>query len=206
VKDAASPLPVDAGVSTVASMPRPSRLQLAGGVYHVNARAAQGGMLFPGALQRDVFEDVLMIAFARAGWICHAYCLLGTHYHFVIETPEANLGVGMKRLNWLYAWRFNRMFGMNGHVFASRYWSCLIETDEHALSVIRYLALNPVKAGLCTSPLAWPWSSYAATVGVRDCPEFLSTDWALRLFGDRRELARKAMRRFVEVEELAPAA
>ncbi len=110
----------------------------------------------------------------------------------------------MKRLNWLYAWRFNRLFGFKGHAFESRYWSKPVETPEQFVTTIRYLALNPVRAGLCGSPLAWPWSSYAATVGLAEQPVFLTLDRVLREFDPEPEQARAAIRRFVE--ELAVAA
>lgn len=157
-------------------------------------------------LDRNVCEDVLMIAIARAGWVCHVYCLLGTHYHLLIETPEPNIGAGMKRLNWLYSWRFNKRHGTRGHAYESRYWCELIETDAQALNTIKYIALNPVEAGLCSSPGAWPWSSYAATLGEADCPEFLTTSWVLSLFDKNPVVARRQLRSFVEGAELATAA
>jgi REP element-mobilizing transposase RayT len=163
-------------------------------------------MLFLDALDREVFLDVLMIAIARAGWICHSYCILGTHYHLLIETPEPNIGAGMKRLNWLYAWRFNKRHASRGHAFESRYGAKVILSTAHALNTIRYIALNPVEAGLCSSPIAWPWSSYPATLGEADVPEFLTTDWVLRLFDERPAVARKELRNFVERPELAAAA
>jgi putative transposase len=75
-----------------------------------------------------------MIAIARVGWVCHSYCLLGTHYHLLIEALEANIGAGMKRLNWLYAWRFNKRHGTRGHAYESRYWCKLIESEEQAMN------------------------------------------------------------------------
>jgi REP-associated tyrosine transposase len=112
----------------------------------------------------------------------------------------------MKRLNWLYAWRFNRRHGTRGHAYESRYWCELIESEAQALSTIRYIALNPVEAALCASPGAWPWSSYAATLGEADCPEFVTTSWVVSLFGDDPVVARSELRSFVEGAELATAA
>ena len=175
-------------------------MQTAELLYHVTSRAARASFLFPTALERELFEQVLMIALPRAEVECHAYCLLGTHYHLLLRPTQPNLGSAMKRLNWLYAWRFNKLFGFKGHVFESRYWSKPVETPEQFITAVRYLALNPVRAGLCDSPIAWPWSSYAATVGLSDQPEYLSTDRVLRQFDPDPQRARAAIRRFVEAD------
>jgi REP element-mobilizing transposase RayT len=173
-------------------------VQEPGVLYHVNARAARASFLFPNASERDLFEQVLMIALPRAGVECHSYCILGTHYHLLLRPTKPNLGEAMKRLNWLYAWRFNRLFGFKGHCFESRYWSKPIRTSEQLITAIRYLALNPVRAGLCESPLAWPWSSYPALVGLGPVPEFLTVELVLREFGPTPSEARAAIRRLVE--------
>jgi putative transposase len=184
--------------TTVATLARALRIQQAELLYHVTSRAARASFLFPTALEREIFEEVLMIALPRAEMECHAYCVMGTHYHLLLWTTRANLGSAMKRLNWLYAWRFNRLFGFKGHAFESRYWSKPVETPEQLVTTIRYLALNPVRAGLCGSPLAWPWSSYAATVGLADQPVFLTVERVLREFDPQPQRARAAIRRFVE--------
>ena len=131
-------------------------------------------MLFLDSIDRLCFEDVLTTAVPRAGFELLSYCLMGTHYHLLIQTPEANIGAGMKRLNWLYAWRFNRRHGGKGHAFESRYGAKLIADESHLLSTVRYIVRNPVRAGLTPTPLGWRWSSYGPTIGARPCPPFLS--------------------------------
>ena len=64
--------------------------------------------------------------------------------------------------------------------------------------MIRYIALNPVRAGLCRAPEDWPWSSYAATLGYAANPQFLESDWLLTLFGSNRGRALDRLRAFVE--------
>ena len=87
------------------------------------------------------------------------------HFHLLVETPEPNLSRGMQRLNSAYAGYFNERFGLVGHLFQQRFGSRLIETDEYFGEAMRYIAFNPVRAGLCSRPSDWPWSSF---FGVRD--------------------------------------
>jgi hypothetical protein len=103
----------------------------------------------------------------------------------------------MHRLNGHYAQGFNRRHAGVGHVFESRYWSVLVERDAHLLELSRYLPRNPVRAGICNVPEAWPWSSCGATLGVAPRPPFLTVEWLLAHFGSDVDQARKRFREFV---------
>ena len=187
-------------------MARKLRPHVEDGIYHVTSRAARGGSLFVDHVDRLCFEDILATAVPRAGFELLAYCLMGTHYHLLVRTPDANIGMGMKRLNWLYAWRFNRRHSGKGHAFESRYGSSLIADERHLLATVRYIAQNPVRAGLTPSPLGWRWSSYGSTIGARPCPPFLMVAPVLAMFHDETWRARSALREFVEQPELVIAA
>ncbi len=117
------------------------------------------------------------------GWSCFAYCLMPNHYHLLIETREANLSVGMHALNATYARMFNAAQGRVGHVFQQRFHAEGIHADEHLLETMRYIALNPVRAGLAETAGAWRWSSHRAMAGACAPPRWLVRDRALRLFG-----------------------
>jgi putative transposase len=123
---------------------------------------------------------------------------MGNHYHLLVETPRANLSAGMRQLNGLYARRFNGRHSRCGHVFQARYRSILIQKESHLLAVVRYVALNPVRAGLCRHPAQYRWSSYAATAGLASSPSFLADDWILSQFGTARPLAQARYRAYVE--------
>jgi hypothetical protein len=103
----------------------------------------------------------------------------------------------MGRLNMAYAQGFNRRHERAGHLFQGRYKAILVERDSHLLELCRYLVLNPVRAGLVDSPMAWPWSSYRATASTREAPDWLTTRWVLRHFDAEGTRARRAYRRFV---------
>jgi putative transposase len=77
-----------------------------------------------------------------------------------------------------------------------------IVTNEHLLEAHRYVALNPVRAGLCRRPESWRWGSFRALAGLEARPTFLDMDGVLSLFANRRELAQPAFRQFVEAGDL----
>lgn len=135
----------------------------------------------------------------RLAWRVHLYCLMTTHWHMAVTTVEPNIAAGAHILNGLYARTFNKRHRRSGHLFGARYRSPLIETERHAIRVCSYIPVNPVAAGLCDAPESWPWSSYAATIGLRKPVWFLDDDWALNHFDDRhRNVARRRYRAYVE--------
>jgi putative transposase len=179
-------------------MPRPPRIEVPNGIYHVTANAIDGAQIFRDDADRRRWLQLLGAVADAWIWDCFAYCLLSTHYHLVLRIKEPTLARGMQYLNARHAESFNRRHEKQGHVFGARYHSTLVETDGHALELCRYVVLNPVRAGLCTSPELWPWSSYAATIGLTPTPAWLRTDWTLGLFADDPLMARRRFRAFVE--------
>ena len=143
-------------------MPRSARIEGADLVHHVTARGNAGAEIFFGRPDYEVFLRRLAEVIGERDWICLAYCLLPNHYHLLLETPRANLGAGMQRLNTAHAVAFAQAHGLAGHVFQGRFHSRPIHDDRHLREAVRYIALNPVRAGLCRSPQGWQWSSYAS--------------------------------------------
>lgn len=178
-------------------MARPLRIEFAGAIYHVTARGNAQAAIFLDDEDRDRFLTVLSEAVKRYEWICHAYCLMGNHHHLVIETPRPSLAAGMRQLNGVHAQRFNQRHGRVGHVFGGRFKAVLVERDAHLMELAAYVVCNPVRAGLCTSPAEWKYSSYRATAGLATVPGFLSVDWLLSQFGDERRAAQARYRAFV---------
>jgi len=179
---------------------RPLRVVFAGAVYHLISRGNNRGRVFHGKADYEAFFAVLEQTVDRFGWLCHSYCLMGNHYHLLMETPLPNLPSGMRQLNGVFTQRYNKRRGRVGHLFQARYTSILVERDSHLLTLVRYVAWNPVRAGLCSEPAAWRWSSYPALLGLTPAPAFLTSDWILSQFGDERQAARGRLRCFVEDE------
>jgi putative transposase len=184
-------------------VPRAPRVQLPGAAYHVTSRGVRRQAIFRDDDDRLSFLGVLGAVVRRHEWSCLAFCLMTTHYHLLIRTPTADLAAGMQRLNGNFAQGFNRKHGETGHLFERRYHSIPIERDGHLVELCRYIALNPVRAGLCSRAEGWRWSSYRAVVGLASPPDFLAPDWALLYFGSDRTRARERFRAFVEDAEPA---
>jgi putative transposase len=178
-------------------MARPLRLALPGGVYHIISRGNDRQIVFPADRDRELFLDVLAHTVERYGWLCHTYCLMGNHYHLLLETPRPNLSLGMRQLNGLYARRFNVRQGRCGHLFQARFRSILVEKESHLLTTSRYIVLNPVRAGLCAGPDEWRWSSYHALAGTGPREPFVFTGFILGHFAKTRRAAQAAYRAFV---------
>jgi hypothetical protein len=86
------------------------------------------------------------------------------HWHLVVEIAEKTLADGMQRLAGEHAQRFNRRHEVDGHLFQGRYWAKMVRSDTQFAQLLRYVALNPVAAGLCADPSEWRWSSHRATL------------------------------------------
>lgn len=142
------------------TMARPLRLQIAGGIYHVTSRGNRRQSICYDDHDRRCFLSMQDRVVARCGWRLHAYCLMDNHFHLLIETPKPNLSVGMQRLKCEYAAYFNARHALEGHLFQQRFGSRVIESEEYFSDALRYIALNPVRAGLCGHPSEWPWSSF----------------------------------------------
>lgn len=178
-------------------MTRPLRIEFPGALYHLTARGNGRAAIFLDDFDRDVFLCVLGDVVERHNWICHAYCLMGNHYHLLIETPDGNLSAGMRQLNGVYTQRLNRRHGRVGHVFQGRFKSIIVEKGSHVLELCRYIVLNPVRAGIAERLMDYPWSSFKFTAGCGNGPAFLFTDWVLSQFGHTRKEAQERYREFV---------
>jgi REP element-mobilizing transposase RayT len=162
---------------------RAARILSSDHLYHLTARGVSRRSIFHTDNDcRQFLRTLAETVFDRA-WRCHAYCLMGNHYHLLLDTPKADLPEGMRDLNSAYATRFNTVHESDGHVFQGRYDARIIRRQEHALQVARYIPLNPVRAKLCDGPERWIWSSYRATAGLAPAPAFLTTNVTLGWFG-----------------------
>lgn len=179
-------------------MARPLRIEYSGAVYHITSRGNARKKIYSDDQDRENFLGVLETVVKRYNWLCHAYCLMDNHYHFLIETPDANLSIGMRQLNGVYTQFYNRRHRRPGHIFQGRYKAILVDKDNYLLELCRYVVLNPVRAKLVELPEHWKWSSYAATAGLKKVPEYLSVDWILGVFGTERRTAQRHYREFVK--------
>jgi putative transposase len=181
----------------VEGMARPLRIEYPGAVYHVTTRGNARGEIFSSDDDRHKFLAILAETGERYNWLCHAYCLMDNHYHLVVETPDPNLSLGMRQLNGVYTQAFNRARNWLGHLFQGRYKAIVVEKESYLLELCRYVVLNPVRAGMVSSPEQWPWSSYAATAYPTEVPPFLTVAWLLAQFAGDIPTARQRYRQYV---------
>lgn len=178
-------------------MARPLRIEYPGAVYHITSRGNEKKAIFEDDNDREEFLKTLVHVNKRYNWLCHAYCLMDNHYHLLIETPNGNLSIGMRQLNGMYTQTINKRHLRTGHLLQGRYKAILIQKDNHLLEVCRYVALNPVRAGMVENPGDWRWSSYLATAGKETPHACLTVDWILCQFDNIRSKAEKEYKQFV---------
>jgi putative transposase len=152
-------------------MARKLRVQYPGAIYHVINRGDRREDIFGDDGDRVRFLETLTAACQKTGWQIHAYCLMSNHFHFVVETPQANLVSGMKWLLATYTMRYNRRHKEFGHLFSGRYKALPVEGSGNGYlkTVGDYVHLNPVRVGLLgpEQPLSdFPWSSYPHYLAV----------------------------------------
>ena len=146
-------------------MGRKLRVQYPGAIYHVMNRGDRREPIFHDDADRQRFLATLAEACAKTGWQIHAWCLMGNHFHLVVETPQANLVAGMKWFLGTYTGRFNRRHKLFGHLFSGRYKALVVDgsANGYLKTVCDYVHLNPARARLITAgqPLrAFVWSSF----------------------------------------------
>ncbi len=178
-------------------MARSLRVEFPGAVYHVTSRGNARKSIYLSDVDRYDFLDILQRVVQRHHWLCHSYCLMDNHYHFLFETPVANLSKGMQQLNGVYTQSFNRRHQRVGHLFQGRYKAQLVEHGSYLLEAARYIVLNPVRAKMVRSPADYKWSSYRSTAGLRQAESFLSTAWILGQFALNNHTARHLYQVFV---------
>jgi putative transposase len=179
------------------SMARPLRIEYPGAVYHITSRGNARMVIFEDNYDRTVFLHILEEVIKRYNWICHAYCLMDNHYHFLLETVDPTLSIGMRYLNGVYTQRYNRRHHRVGHIFQGRFKSILVDRDSYLLELCRYVVLNPVRAGSTKRASLYRWSSYKPTAGLSKPPSFLTVDWILPQFGKNRKQAQQEYRQFI---------
>ena len=150
-------------------MARKLRIEYPGALYHVMNRGDRREPIFKDDFDHRRFLATLGETCTKTGWQVHAYCLMGNHFHLVVETPQANLVAGMKWFLGTYTGRFNRRHKLFGHLFSGRYKSLIVDGsgDGYLRTVCDYVHLNPVRAKLLKPKQSlrdFPWSS---------CGEFL---------------------------------
>ena len=139
-------------------MARIARKRLPPGVWHVTTKGTGGTRIFADNEDRATFLRLLRIVERRFGLRIHAWCLMSTHLHLLIETSPRQISAGMHWLLGVYAQAFNRRHSRKGHLYEERFRAWVVRDEDHLSNAIRYVLDNPVRAGICARIEDWPWS------------------------------------------------
>lgn len=177
-------------------MVRPLRLHVPGGFYHVTLRGNHRQAIFFTASDHDLLDRVVAQVIARFGARVHAYCWMTNHLHLLVQVSETPLGRVILRIASAYARTVQARLATTGHLFERRYHAVLVDADNYLLTLLRYIHLNPVQAGLVSDPALYAWSSHRAYLGLGTC-DWVTTHFALNLLAAQPVAALARYREFM---------
>jgi putative transposase len=180
-------------------MPRPLRIHLPGGFYHVTLRGNHREAIFTDDSDRSLLNTILQSAMEKHDVRVHAYCWMTNHLHLMVQIGADPLANFMRRVASGYARAFQSDRLTTGHLFEKRYHAVLVEADAYLLELVRYIHMNPVRANMVPHVGEYRWSSHHAYSGVK-VDAWVTTDFALRMFSAERSRAISAYRRFVDLD------
>jgi len=180
-------------------MARPPRIHLHGGLYHVVLRGNDGQSIFLENCDRLHFLNLLEEGVARFGHRIHGFCLMDSHVHLAVQVANTPLSQIIQNVSFRHIRRFNLRHRRCGHLFHGRYRAILMEDSVYFLDLIRYIHLNPVRAGLVHRSGQYRWSSYRAYLGEETLP-WLSCNHLLGLLCANRHAATQAFEAYVAQE------
>lgn len=177
-------------------MSRPLRIEYPGAWYHVMNRGRRSEAIFSNHKDYEMFIALLQDATELWGVKVSAYCLMGNHYHILLQTPLGNLSRFMRHLNGVYTQRYNSTHGYDGQLFRGRFKSILVEEDNYLLEIVRYIHKNPLRAGMVSQLEDYRWFSHPDYLASRQEGEWLYTDVILNMLSEKTDI-RQAYLKFM---------
>jgi putative transposase len=181
-------------------MPRGSRIDAANAVHHIMVRGIERRKIFDGDTDLDHFLHRLGELLQDTGTTCFAWSLMPNHFHLLLRTSSIPISTVMRRLLTRYAIWYNRSHLRHGHLFQNRFKSILCQEDAYLLELVRYIHLNPLRAGLVKGLDEldnYPYSGHSTLLGRLKRP-WQDTEEVLMLLGKGLVSARQVYRLFVE--------
>src|SRR5262245_37429117 len=169
-------------------MPRRARVEIEGGLYHVITRGNNRRQIFNSAADYEKFLSLLAKQKRRLPFFLYAYCLMTNHVHLLIERRKHDVGRIMQGVLTGYSQYYNRRTGRSGHLLQGRYRGILCQSERYLAELVRYIHLNPVRAGIVTRPEHYQYSGHRAYLGL-EAAGILDVEPVLRHFGAKKRLA-----------------
>lgn len=180
-------------------MPRQARIDAPDAMHHVIARGIERRAIFEDDADRTDFVRRLGSLVQETGTQCYAWALIPNHFHLLLKTGRVPIATIMRRLLTGYAGGYNRRHGQSGHLFQNRYKSILCQEDAYLKELVRYIHLNPLRAGIVKDLDAldrYPYAGHSALMGKQKNP-WQAVNTVLELFGDKTSQARSRYHTYV---------
>jgi len=180
-------------------MPRQARIDAPGAVHHIIARGIERGSIFRDDHDRENFIERFGKLVQETRTQCFAWALIPNHFHLLLKTGDAPISTIMSRLLTGYAISYNRRYHRSGHLFQNRYKSILCQQDLYFKELIRYIHLNPLRAGLVQNMAEldrYPFAGHSYVLGKRKIT-WQSIKEVLTYFDDTEAPARRLYRQYV---------
>ncbi|MDO9575456.1 MAG: transposase [bacterium] len=178
-------------------MARKSRIEYPGAFYHVMARGNHRESIFRDDHDRERFLKKLLEYKERYGFILYAYTLMSDHIHLLIEVRKEPLSRVMQGLLQSHTQWYNRKYKTVGHLFQGRYKAILCDKNNYLLTLLRYIHLNPVRAGIVKEPAKYRWSSHRAYLDL-DHSDIVDTEFVLTQLSSNTQESRQIYQSFVQ--------
>jgi REP element-mobilizing transposase RayT len=181
-------------------MPRKSRIDAPGALHHIISRGIEGRNIFRDNKDLNNFRERLGDIISKNPTICFAWALMPNHFHLLLRTTSVPISTVMRRLLTGHAVYFNLRHRRHGHLFQNRYKSILCQEETYLLELVRYIHLNPIRAGLVKDLYdldKFSFSGHSALLGrIRN--DWQDTQYVLRLFDAQKSRARKNYKQFIK--------
>ncbi|MDH3975021.1 MAG: transposase [Deltaproteobacteria bacterium] len=182
-------------------MPRKPRIEFEGAFYHVTTRGNQRQNIYKDEEDFRKYLEILTRYKKRYGFNLYAYVLMSNHVHLLVETGSISLSKIFQGINQSFTLYFNKKYNLSGHLFQGRYRAILCEKDAYLLSLLKYIHLNPVRAGMVKDVKDYRWSSHKVYTGETKQTELIDADDVLGIFSIKRSNARELYQCFISDAE-----
>jgi len=179
-------------------MARPVRIEYSGAYYYISSQGEEGKTVFNDNKDRQEFLAILQEVISRMQWQVYAYNLLPDSFQLFIKTPKPNLSRGMRQLNGIYTQRYNAKYSQHGNIFHGRFKAVLVEPQLFT-DVVEHILHMPVLQRKARKLDKWKWSSYQASTGLIESPQWLSSGELLNHYGKQKKRAQNALIKAISI-------